>query len=236
MLTLVLADAELELVPPELRAHPAVTRPLERAGRRGGAVVLDASLHHDALRHVPEGDRRGRPDLAHLFLLLGLDHPLNRRGGLRLMIHTRNDDLITVEPATRIMRNYDRFLGLMEKVLAGVPPPPGAPKLLSLERGRALGAALDAHARGPRAVLTESGRRVASRAWLAERHAASPDLTLILGGFPKGDFRSPVGALASETVSFHDEALSVWTVESEVLVHWDELTRDERATTMSGSA
>ena len=33
-----------------------------------------------------------------------------------IIVHTRNNDVITIDPETRIMRNYTRFIGLMEQL------------------------------------------------------------------------------------------------------------------------
>ncbi|HKZ99119.1 MAG TPA: hypothetical protein VJ326_05980 [Thermoplasmata archaeon] len=61
MLTLVLADAELELVPSEIAGHPAVHSSAKKRGRSPTSLLLDSSLHHPALRDMPE-PRRGPPD------------------------------------------------------------------------------------------------------------------------------------------------------------------------------
>jgi hypothetical protein len=64
------------------------------------------------MTNLSEGRRRGRPDMTHLFLLTALESIANKQGTVKLIIHTRNDEMITVHPETRIMRNYERFLGL----------------------------------------------------------------------------------------------------------------------------
>ena len=44
------------------------------------------------------------------------------------------------------------------------------------------------------------------------------DLVAVVGGFPHGDFRSPVKGLCDRIVSIHEEPLRAWTVTSEILV------------------
>jgi len=35
---------------------------------------------------------------------------------LKIIIHTRNNEAIYIHPQTRLMRNYTRFVGLMEQL------------------------------------------------------------------------------------------------------------------------
>jgi rRNA small subunit pseudouridine methyltransferase Nep1 len=222
VLTLILAESELELVPEELKSHPSVRAAARRRDKRPVRTLLDASVHHDALSDYPDGERRGRPDLTHFFLLLGLDSVLNRTGNLRLLVHTRNDELIRVDPATRIMRNYNRFTGLMEQLFRNHVVPSERTPLLRLEEGWTLKHVLEKEAAGAHVtVLKEGGSPVAPAKWAAERAAAGGDACVVIGGFPKGDYRSDVTAFADATVSFHEDPLSVWTVAMEVIAHWE---------------
>jgi len=221
MLTLVLAETELELVPPEIRGHPQVRQGLRNTNKRPSRTLLDGSIHHEALKQIEEGERRGRPDLPHLFLVLGLDSILNKNRELKLLIHTRHDELITVSPDTRIMRNYPRFVGLIEQ-LFHFRQVPQDPVLLRIEEGWSLQRVLDEQTEGPRIAMSEEGRRVRPHAYFAERYAASRDLVCVLGGFPKGDFRSPVRDLVDEIVSIYPDPLSVWTVQSEIMSAWQD--------------
>ncbi len=213
MLTLILADAELELVPSALAGHPSVRTSAKRRGRSPGAVLLDSSLHHPALKKFPEGDRRGRPDIAHLFGLLCLDSVLNAQGQLRTVVHTRNDDIIRVAAETRIPKNYPRFVGLVEDLFQKGAVPEDHP-LLTLERGVSLEQLLS-ESSAPKWVFQEGGDRV--NLW-TEFAKLEGDLVAIVGGFPHGDFRSPVTELCDRAVAIHEEPLRAWTVTSEILV------------------
>ncbi len=213
MLTLILADAELEFVPDALAGHPSVRSAAKRRGRSPSTTLLDSSLHHPALRNFPEGERRGRPDIVHLFALLCLDSVLNSQGQLRTIVHTRNDDVIRFAAETRIPKNYPRFVGLMEDLFQKGAVPEGQP-LLTLERGVSLERLLSEFP-SPRWAFSEAGERVSL--W-SEFAALEGDLTAVVGGFPHGDFRSPVAKLCDRVVSIHEEPLRAWTVTSEILV------------------
>lgn len=226
VLTLVLADAELELVPPQIQSHPAVRTSAKRRGRSPASILLDSSLHHTALTKCPEGERRGRPDITHLFVLLCLDSVLNTQRRLQTIVHTRNDDVIRIAPETRIPKNYPRFVGLMESLFEQGAVPQEKP-LLSLERGISLERLLS-DLPSPKWAFAEAGERV--DLW-TELSTVEADLTAVVGGFPHGDFRSPVASLCDRVVSIHEEPLRAWTVTSEILVAY----RQRPAPTSAGS-
>lgn len=220
MLTLVLAEAELELVPDSISGHRQVQAAAKARDRRPSRTLLDASVHHEAMRGLPESERRGRPDLVHFGLLLALDSALNKADQLRVVVHTRNDERLAVHPDTRLMRNYPRFVGLMEALWRDGASPRENP-LLVLEEGWPLKRVLEHHRAGPLVCLHESGKPVEPGAYFAQKRAESEDITVVLGCFPHGDFKEPPSSWADDVVGLGGEPLSVWTVEMEVLAHWE---------------
>ena len=222
VLTLILADTELELVPPAITGHPSVYASAKKRGRSPASILLDSSMHHPALKRSPEGDRRGRPDIVHVFLLLCLDSILNQEGGLTTVVHTRNDDVLRTAPHTRIPRNYTRFVGLVEELFLKGSVPDAEP-LITLERGVPLKEVLEA-IDAPAWAFVEDGER------LADLGSAFTDvregLLAVLAGFPHGGFRSPVRDLCDRVVSIHAEPLKAWTVASEILVTFRRAKRD----------
>ena len=98
MLTLVLAEAEVELMPAELTRHPAVIAYARQRRKQPTQILLDSNYHHSAMTTLPEGRRRGRPDITHLFLLTALESIVNKKGQLNIIVHTRNDMVITINP------------------------------------------------------------------------------------------------------------------------------------------
>ncbi len=213
MLTLVLADSELELVPPQIQRHPAVRSYARKRGASPAKILLDSSFHHPALKGIEQGERRGRPDIVHLFLLLCLDSMLNLEGKLRTIVHTRNDEVLTVRPDTRIPKNYVRFVGLIEDLFEKGRVPEGDTPLLTLDKGKNLATVLG-EVGGTRIAFDPEGKRVDLYDLVSGKRS---DLTIIIGGFPHGGFNSPVKDLCDEFVSIHETPLKVWTVTSEVL-------------------
>jgi len=222
VLTLILADAEFELVPQGLTGHPSVYASARKRGRSPRSILLDSSVHHPALKKFPEGERRGRPDIVHVFLLLCLDSILNQEGALSTIVHTRNDDVLRIAPHTRIPRNYTRFVGLVEELFHKGSVPDAEP-LITLERGVPLKEVLEG-IDAPAWAFVEDGER------LADLGSAFTDvregLVAVLAGFPHGGFRSPVRDLCDRVVSIHAEPLKAWTVASEILVTFRRANRD----------
>jgi rRNA small subunit pseudouridine methyltransferase Nep1 len=217
MLTILLADAELELVPPKLTGHQQVQQAAKRVGANASKMLLDSSLHYAALRQAPEGERRGRPDLAHFFLLTVLESIPNRLGLVQVMVHTRHDELIRIAPETRLIRNYNRFCGLIQQLfetgVVGQPEP-----LLQLEKKRTLESILK-ELKPDRVVVLHPEGTSKQPVELFSADDEERDIVCIIGGFPSGDYRSTFPPTA-EKVSIFPQALTVWTVAAEILAHY----------------
>lgn len=219
-LHLVLAEAEVEPVPEAVRDHPQVRAVAKERGRDPGELVLDASHHHDALEELPDGEGRGRPDIAHFCMLLALDSPLNQAGDLVTRVHCRGDRVIRLDPETRLIRHYPRFLGLLSQLFQeGAVPTGRDPPLLDLETGASLEAVLS-ESPDPVVVLDPDGEASSPRA--AAKELGEGDATLVVGGFPKGTYRADVAAEADAVLALGEEPLMAWTAVSEVLAHAEE--------------
>ncbi|ACS33921.1 Ribosome biogenesis protein NEP1-like protein [Thermococcus gammatolerans EJ3] len=210
-----IADSELELVPESIADHPAVVNYARRRGKKPEEVILEGSYHHSALRKLEDGERRGRPDIVHICLLNALESIANKEGKLRVYVHTRNDEVIYVKPETRLPRNYNRFLGLMESLFKnGVVPKDLA--LLRIEE-KTLNELVEEIAPDEVFVMHEEGELIKPRDFgrvLAELE----NPLVIIGGFPHGDFRSKV---EGRKVSLYREPLMAWTIVNEVLVNFE---------------
>ena len=217
MLHLLLVDAELELLPKRIAGHPQVVQAARRSGVPPSKMLLDSSLHYAAMRDLDGGDRRGRPDLVHFFLITALESIANKLGHLSVAVHTRNDELITVAPQTRLVRNYNRFCGLIQQLFergsVGEPEP-----LLELETKKTLAAVL-AKAPHDRLLVLDPVGAAKRPSELFSEADEELDVVALIGGFPSGDFRSEIPREA-ERVSIHPEPLTVWTVAAELLANY----------------
>ncbi len=221
MYRLILAEAALERIPEELWKHPAVTRHAARRGKPPGEMLLDVSYHYAAMRGLPEREKRGRPDIAHFSLLEALGSPLARRGLLDVFVHSQESVSLHVAAGTRLPRNYERFLGLIEQVLkAGRAPATGIPLLTAREQSLA---ALIEELGAKRCFLLRENAPRFSLKQLGEGVHVAGEAVILVGGFPRGDFNQETLSLADIECSVYPESLEAWTIVSRTLCALEEL-------------
>lgn len=217
---MVLADSELELIPEELYRERCILNNARARGKAPEKILLDASHHHPAFARLRESERRGRPDITHFFLMLCLDSDLSAQGRLRAFVHTRNDDVIAVNPETRLPPNYPRFVGLVETLFEKEVVPSAENALLELRRGVPLHMLVKALKPDKVVVLDPNGEKIDSLPGkLAE--LKGDRVAIILGGFSKGTFRSDLNLLSPERYCLGDRMMKVWTITSKVLCSAD---------------
>lgn len=226
VLSLVIAESSIELIPKELIHHPAVVKSALRKKKEPTALILDQTYHHAAiLRLGGHGAGRGRPDIAHFCLLLALGSPLNSSGKLKCYIQTRDNHIIKVDSKARLPRNTDRFTSLIEQLYQERTVPPGERPLLSIKSGSLKDIAEETS--GPVVALTTKGvpkpmERVAAVL------AATSNPSLLVGGFPSGHFSKETVSLAKESFRIHETALDAWTVVARAVYDYEKAIGLER--------
>ncbi|MGP6207376.1 16S rRNA methyltransferase [Cuniculiplasma sp. SKW3] len=215
MLTLNIIDAELELVPESMWEDYQIRKVAKNLGKKYNEMLLDSNYMHGAIeRHFPGmSNRMGRPDIFHTFLNVTQDSILNKKGELRINIHTKNDKIIRISPETRIPKSYNRFAGLFEKLLSkGNLVSPDGKTLISIEDGkfhRLL------RGDGTDLLLSPKGRMAKIGDVIK-----SGNLNVIIGGFSEGDFISPIYD-ELDSVSIFEEELTIWTVGWEIISSYE---------------
>jgi rRNA small subunit pseudouridine methyltransferase Nep1 len=211
VLTLVLAESSIELVPNEITGHKAVLNSARRKKKDPSRLILDQSYHHSAiLRLRGSGVGRGRPDIAHFSLLIALGSPLNAEHGLRCYVHTRDDQVITVDPRARLPRNTDRFASLLEQLFEESRIPTSGPPLMSLGR-ETLPKLLDEISSDTVIALTTRGSPKAMDEVVADLAKAQKPVALV-GGFPVGHFSRQTTDESSAKYRIDRRRLDAWTV------------------------
>ncbi|HIH01673.1 TPA: 16S rRNA methyltransferase [Thermoplasmata archaeon] len=212
---LILADAELELVPKRIVRERCVLNSARARNKIPEKMLLDASHHHPAFGKLPDGDRRGRPDLVHMFLLLSLDSDATAEGKLRIFVHTRNNDVVAVNPETRLPPNYIRFVGLIEQLFEQQVVPSRENALLELRHEVPLDVLVNALKPDSVIVLDPAGEKADLHEEVAS--ADGERVVVIMGGFSKGTFTSDLRKVKAKHVSLGDRMMKVWTVTSKTL-------------------
>ena len=133
MISLILAESSLELVPKELRSHPSVISHAQKINKEPSEILLDNSWHFAAMKNLNNEIKRGRPDLVHFSILEATTIPLFFENELQVFIHTINDKVITIGKNVRIPKSYHRFAGLFEKLFLEKKISMGNQELLSIK-------------------------------------------------------------------------------------------------------
>jgi len=175
-LALIFLETALERVPKSIARHPAVLNDARRRGKKPTELVLDDSKLHTAMKKIPKWRKRGRPDIIHVCLLSVIDS----RIPVNIYVHTINDEVIWINHRTRLPRNYNRFIGLMEDLFKKKVIAHGDTVLLKI---------LDVGLEGllssiPSKIvlMCEEGEREDLRKILKE------DVAVCIGAFPLGGF------------------------------------------------
>lgn len=218
MLTILLVDSELETIPTEMLNDPAIRKMASVKRKKPQLMLLDSNYVHSTIDKFYPGmsTRRGRPDIFHTFLNVVSESILNRKGLLRVFIHTRNNKVISVNPETRIPKSYNRFVGLMEDLFLKGEIIAEGKVLLRMENLTASDM-IAKYSTGRKVVMWPNGSFVSVRSVVDEK-----DSTVIMGGFAEGDFISDL-SMAGSRYSIFPEELTIWTVATEVICAYESL-------------
>ncbi|MHA2229924.1 MAG: 16S rRNA methyltransferase [Candidatus Thorarchaeota archaeon] len=221
MLHVVLLECAIELMPQELTGLKQIQKHAGRRGKKTSELLLDQTYHGQAMTQLPDGEKRGRPDIAFLCLMTLLESPLCKAGQLSIHLHIQDGRVIKVNPDVRLPRNYDRFVGLIEQLLLrGRVPPEGEPLLQVIE--------LDLS--GLLTVLTKSTNESLSiLAVKGGKQTTTQDLVALfpddmskpvvfgVGAFPHGDLMDSTRNLFSHLVELDTDVMMAWHVCAESL-------------------
>ena len=116
MISLILAESALELVPFELEDHPSVISHAKKLGKYSSDILLDNSWHFAAMKGIENEIKRGRPDIVHFSILESTTIPLYLQNKLNLFVHTIDDKVIRFGKNVHLPKSYHRFQGVIEKL------------------------------------------------------------------------------------------------------------------------
>jgi rRNA small subunit pseudouridine methyltransferase Nep1 len=220
MLTLILAESSIERIPPQMAKNQSVVAHARRKNREPSSLILDRSYHHSAIKAAEGGEsfedllKRGRPDIAFHVLLQALGSPLNLEGLLRTYLHTIDENVIDVDPRGKLLRNYDRFIGLLEQLYEEKSVPPGEQLLLSI-RKRTLPELISETGVTPVIAFSTLGKPTSvMEACLPIVKAGAP--AVLIGVFANSHFNRSTTKLVNHIFSIDREPLDAWVVAARV--------------------
>jgi len=210
---IVLEDASLELVPKKLRNHNSCRLVEQRFSVLPSMQILDDNYHHDLIVKLPDPVKRGRPDVVHFALLDITSTPLYMTSQVAVVIHTVNDETITLEEKVRLPRTPERFCGVMSKVLSGTSGE-AERKLFNFQPDQSFDVLMEKLAPDSLVCLTKEGIEKDVKGIVGEMlHREDPKrIAWIVGGFPRGHFDEDVKSVADKVVSISSYSLSAHVV------------------------
>jgi len=222
-LILIFAECGLEIIPQKIRRHPSVRRNMNK--KLYSSQLLDSAIHHSAMKKLKNHNKRGRPDILHLGLLNALGSPLNKSGNLQIYIQTINNKIFEVNPEVRIAKNYNRFKGLMAKLLIDGKITYEDKHLFSSIK-KPLSKLIESFDKPEVLLLSSRGDQIKHYQDLFSKDL-SKNYVAIIGGFQKDTFSPKILELSQQLVSISKFKLNSWVVVSRAISFY-ELIHDIR--------
>ncbi len=217
MLSLVIAESALELVPLELQRHNSVTASARRFNKKPSEILLDVSWHFAAMKGIKNEIKRGRPDLIHFSLLEACSIPLYYENKMNIFVHTIDDKVIFLGQNVRLPKSYHRFIGLVEKLYATKEIKEDNNILLAL-KNMSFGTLIKKINPEQTIALSSKGIK-SSYQKLAEE--IKDNTCLVVGGFSKGQFADNTGEYFDKTVSVDKNPLEAHIIISRILYEYE---------------
>ena len=217
MLSLILVESALEIVPKELQNHNSVLAYGKRVNKKPSEVILDVSWHFAAMKGIKNEIKRGRPDLVHFCLLEACSIPLYFENKLRIYVHTIDDKVIFLGENVRLPKSYHRFIGLIEKLYSTGIIEEGGKKLLEIKKMNFC-KLIDKIA--PKEVIGLSVKGAAS-SYEKIAKKLTKDSCIIVGGFSKGHFSDQIAKKINNLVSVDKNPLEAHVIISRVLYEYE---------------
>ena len=184
---IILADAELELVPEEMIEEEEI-RSILKANGKENTLLDNGKMKPLIAKHFPKcANRMGFPNIAYLFTRLNDESILNETTKLKYAIHTKHNVIIERDDLAGIGPGYAEFAERVEVLLQK-----------KTTKRKLVEYVDDIGTPGNTVVLHPNGN---------SGLVASDQLNYIIGGFPEGDFRSDLGSLRKFAI--HDKEVTV---------------------------
>lgn len=217
MLSLIITESALELVPKELLHHPSVVSSAKKFAKKPAEMLLDNSWHFAAMKGIKNENKRGRPDLVHFSLLEATSIPLYFENQIKIYVHTVNDKVILVGDGVHLPKSFHRFAGLAEKLFRE--------KLIISENNRLLELKdMDFESLidliDPKKIIgLDTDGRPSTYGEVAGH--LDDDSCLIVGGFQKGHFSEPTQDRIDEIFKVEGTSLESHVILGRILYEYE---------------
>ena len=216
-LIIILAECGIELIPKHIRNN--------LTPQNYSSQLLDNALHHSAMKNLKNFEKRGRPDITHICLLNILGSSLNKSGNLKLYIHTINNKIFELNPKIRIAKNYNRFKGLMAKLLIDGVIKSETITLINPFKG-SLNNLLRTFENPEVLILSRKGKPIENYNELFLKNLKK-NYIVIIGGFQKSTFSKEIMNLSENLISISKYPLEAWVVTYKIISFYEIINRIE---------
>ena len=217
MISLILSESALELVPFELEDHPSVVSHARKLGKYSSDILLDNSWHFAAMKGIKNEIKRGRPDLVHFSILEATTIPLYLQNKLNLFVHTVDDKVIHFGKNVHLPKSYHRFEGVIEKLYQEKKIMTKNELLLEIKEQTFLELINEIN---PSKII---GFSTEGKSSSYEKIAAqiSDNSCIVIGGFQKGHFSDTVENTITDLYSVGNESFEGHVVASRILYEYE---------------
>jgi len=217
MISLIISESALELVPYELEDHPSVVSHARKLGKHSSEILLDNSWHFAAMKGIKNEIKRGRPDIVHFSILEATTIPLYLENKLNLFVHTIDNKVIRFGKDVHLPKSYHRFQGVIEKLYQ-------EKKIISnnemlLEIKEQTFSELLAEIKPSKIVGFSTEGELSSYEKIAAQ--ISDNSCIVLGGFQKGHFSDSVQNKITDLYSVGNESFEGHVVTSRILYEYE---------------
>ena len=217
MISLIISESALELVPFELENHPSVVSHAKKLGKYSSDILLDNSWHFAAMKGIKNEIKRGRPDLVHFSILEATTIPLYLQNKLNLFVHTIDDKVIHFGKNVHLPKSYHRFEGVIEKLYQEKKIMTNNELLLEIKE-QTFSELIDEI--NPSKIIGFSTEgELSSYEKIASQ--ISDDSCIVIGGFQKGHFSDSVQNTITDLFSIGNESFEGHIVTSRILYEYE---------------
>ena len=217
MLTIILAESSLELIPIQIHNHPSVRSYSKKYKKNPSEILLDNSWHFAAMKGLENEIKRGRPDIVHLTLLSLCTTPAFYENKIKVFVHTLKDEVISLNNKTRLPKSYHRFQGLMEKLLVAKTIKSDEEILMEVKNSSL--SELISEIQPTQIIgLTTKGQKISLENLFDKINDNS---CVVIGGFQKSHFSDSVGSKIDQLVSIDSKSLDSHIVTARILYEYE---------------
>ena len=214
---IILADSSIELIPSNLTNNEIIKRYAKKRGKQPSTVILDSSYHHKAMNRLPDSKKRGRPDILHFCLQNLIGSPLVRSNPkkIEIYVHTINNQILKIDPETRLPKNFNRFIGLMEQVFSKKIIKTNEKTLIEMLENPSIEELVADIPKENRLIFSSKGSLVKLPEYFIDN--AKKDLVLIIGAYPHGSFSENILKTSNKILSIYPQSIEAWVVLNRVI-------------------